>query len=134
MSSQNPSYEALLTQRDNLNNELASLQSNTATANVLNKKLEKLEKSFFVKMAHLNSEIAAWGMSINFTWEPDKKRATARKLQDAFKEIGFLKGEPNDDPVLTHELLIRYQEEKGFKQTGYFNSQVVAEILKDYLQ
>lgn len=134
LSSQNPSYETLLAQRDNLNSELASLQMNTARANDLKKELEKLEKSFFVKMAHLNSEIAAWGMSINFTWEPDKKRAIAHKLQDAFKEIGFLEGEPNDDPVLTHELLILYQEEKGFKQTGYFNSQVVAEILKDYLQ
>lgn len=134
LSIQNPSYETLLAERDTLNQEMASLQKNNSATNDLKKKLTKLEKSFFVKMAHLNSEIADWGMSINFTWEPDKKRAIAQKLQDAFKEIGFLEGEPNDDPVLTHELLILYQEEKGFKQTGYFNSQVVAEILKDYLQ
>ena len=134
LSSQDPSYEVLLTQVDDLKKELKSLQQNNAYTKDLKRKLAKLEKSFFVKMAHLNSEIADWGMSINFTWEPDKKRAIARKLQDAFKEIGFLEGEPNDDPLLTHNLLIRYQEEKGFKQTGYFNSQVVVEILKDYLQ
>lgn len=134
LAAQNPSYKELLAHRNKLNNELASLQLNNAAANDYKNQLEKLEKSFFVKMAHLNSEIATWGMSINFTWEPDKKRAIAQKLQDAFKEIGFVEGDPNDDPILTHELLIRYQEEKGFKQTGYFNSQVVGEILKDYLQ
>ena len=134
LSAQNPSYEVLLTQVDDLEKELKSLQENNDTSKELKKRLAKLEKSFFVKMAHLNSEIADWGMSINFTWEPDKKRAIARKLQDAFKEIGFLEGEPNDNPLVTHKLLIRYQEEKGFKQTGYFNSQVVVEILKDYLQ
>ncbi len=119
LSAQNPSYEVLLTQVDDLEKELKSLQENNDTSKELKKRLAKLEKSFFVKMAHLNSEIADWGMSINFTWEPDKKRAIARKLQDAFKEIGFLEGEPNDNPLVTHKLLIRYQEEKGFKHTGY---------------
>ena len=134
LASQNPTYEQLLSELHRTNSKLARLQENAASAADYEKQLTDLERSFFVKMARLNSEIAAWGMSINFTWEPDKKRHIALKLQEAFKEIGFLEEEPNDDPLLTHDLLVRYQEVKGFGQTGYFTSQVVASILRDYLQ
>ncbi|MFQ3229009.1 hypothetical protein [Reinekea sp.] len=111
-----------------LNNEMKARQEAMA-------KLVKLEKKFLVRMAELNSRISEWGSSINFRWQPDEKREVALMLQEAFKEIGFMETAnlPNDDPMTTHDILVRYQKSKRFKEIGFLTPQVVAFIIQDYL-
>ena len=111
-----------------LNNEMKARQVAMA-------KLTRLEKKFLVRMAELNSRISEWGSSINFQWQPDEKREVALLLQEAFKEIGFMTTSnlPNDDPMVTHEILVRYQKKKRFKEIGFLTPQVVAFIIQDYL-
>jgi hypothetical protein len=98
-------------------------------------RLSNLERQFLVRMSELNSRIAQWGTSINFRWQPEEKREIALMLQEAFKEIGFMRELeiPNDDPLLTHSILVRYQTEKKFAELGFLTPQVVAFIIHDYL-
>jgi len=142
--------------RERLNQELAALQNqlvqvegtlNQRNEQVqwLNKELEarkaatirlsKLERQFLVRMSDLNTKISEWGASINFRWQPDDKREVALMLQEAFKEIGFMKELelPNDDPLLAHDILLRYQADKQFTEIGFLTPQVVAFIVLDYL-
>jgi uncharacterized coiled-coil protein SlyX len=134
---------------DSLNNEIAQLESELSLkadqVKLLNNemkarqvgmaKLTRLEKQFLVRMAELNSRISDWGSSINFRWQPEEKREVALMLQEAFKEIGFMEAEnlPNDDPSVSHEILVRYQKKKRFKEIGFLTPQVVAFIIQDYL-
>lgn len=98
-------------------------------------KLSRLERQFLVRVAELNSKISEWGSSINFRWQPNDKREVALMLQEAFKEIGFMPELeiPNDDPLLAHNILVRYQEAKNFKEVGFLTHQTVAFIVQDYL-
>ena len=98
-------------------------------------RLANLERQFLVRMSELNSKIGLWGTSINFQWQPDEKREIALMLQEAFKEIGYMPSLeiPNDDPMLAHDILVRYQTEKKFKEVGFLTPQVVAFIIQDYL-
>ncbi len=95
----------------------------------------RLDKMFLVKMASLNSMISEWGTSINFLWKPEEKTEAALVLQEAFKEIGFMGSNqnPNNDPLIAHQLLTKYKKMKGFKNTDYLTSAVVALIIQDYL-
>ena len=99
-------------------------------------RLAKLERQFLVKMADLNSKIGEWGTSVNFQWQPEEKREIALMLQEAFKEIGFMKELelPNDDPMLAMDILIRYQTERKFKEVGFLTHQTIAFIVQDYLK
>jgi chromosome segregation ATPase len=111
-----------------LNDELNSRKTDVI-------RLANLERQFLVRMSELNSKIGLWGTSINFQWQPDEKREIALMLQEAFKEIGYMPSLeiPNDDPMLAHEILVRYQKEKKFKEVGFLTPQVVAFIIQDYL-
>ncbi len=122
------SLESELEQRSDqikwLKNEL-----NVRTEAVI--QLARLERQFLVKMAELNSRIVDWGSSINFRWQSEEKRDVALLLQEAFKEIGFMAELeiPNDNPMLTHEILVRFQEANNFKEVGFLTPQVVAFIV-----
>lgn len=98
-------------------------------------RLSQLERQFLVRLADLNSKISEWGSSINFRWQPEEKRDVALMLQEAFKEIGFMPELeiPNDDPLLAHDILVRYQQAKDFKEVGFLTHQTVAFIVQDYL-
>ncbi|EAR09261.1 hypothetical protein [Reinekea blandensis] len=98
-------------------------------------RLSRLERQFLVRVADLNSKISEWGSSINFRWQPEDKRDVALMLQEAFKEIGFMPELeiPNDDPLLAHDILVRYQRSKDFKEVGFLTHQTVAFIVQDYL-
>lgn len=98
-------------------------------------RLGRLERQFLVRIAELNSKISEWGATINFRWKPEEKREVALMLQEAFKEIGFMKELeiPNDDPALAHDILVRYQKTKKFEETGFLTHQTVAFIVQDYL-
>ncbi len=98
-------------------------------------RLLRLEKLFLVRMAELSSKISEWGSSVNLLWKSDEKRDIALLLQEAFKEIGFMNELeiPNDDPLLAHDILIRYQDVKNFKERGFLTQQTVALIIEDHL-
>lgn len=98
-------------------------------------RLSRLERQFLVRVADLNSKISEWGSSVNFRWQPEEKRDVALMLQEAFKEIGFMPELeiPNDDPLLAHDILVRYQRSKDFKEVGFLTHQTVAFIVQDYL-
>jgi len=99
-------------------------------------RLSKLERQFLVRMSELNSKIGEWGTSVNFQWQPNEKRDIALMLQEAFKEIGFMKELeiPNDDPMLAMDILVRYQTEKKFSEVGFLTHQTIAFIIQDYLK
>lgn len=98
-------------------------------------KYEKSNKQFLVEMSHLNSLISEWGSSVNFAWKSEQKKEMAQLLQGAFKRIQFMKHDelPNDNPLKAHELLVAYQKNKGFKQTGFLTTEVISMMIKDYL-
>jgi hypothetical protein len=130
---QRDSYETDLAARSDqlklVNDELIARQAAVV-------RLEELERRFLVRMSELNRKISEWGTTVNFRWQPEEKRELAGMLQEAFKEIGFM-GEleiPNDDPLLTHEVLVRYQQQKEFQKVGFLTHQTVGFIVQDYLQ
>lgn len=116
--------------------QLKWLQDELITRNQAVVRLSQLERQFLVRMSELNSKIGQWGTSINFQWQPDGKREIALMLQEAFKEIGFMPALeiPNDDPLLTHQIMVRYQQAKEFKEIGFLTPQVIAFIIQDYLR
>ena len=132
LSNSNVLLESELTQR---NTQIKWLNDELEVRKEAVIQLTRLERKFLVRMAELNSSISDWGSSINFRWQSEEKRNIALLLQEAFKEIGFMPelGIPNDDPMLAHEILVRFQEENNFKEVGFLTSQVVAFIVLDYL-
>ena len=98
-------------------------------------RLHRLERLFLVRMAELSGMLSEWGTSVNLLWKADEKRDIALLLQEAFKEIGFMNDLeiPNDDPLLAHDILLRYQQAKGFKELGFLTQQTIVLIIQDYL-
>ena len=135
LAAQVPPYEDVALALDARIREILQLQSELTRLQTEQAAFEKTRGNFLVRMAELNTRMSDFGASINLLYRPEQKREIAGMLQSAFKQIGFMSDDemPNDDPFEANELMIRYQESKGFGQTGYLTPQVVAFIIQDYL-
>jgi len=135
ISTQELSYKQISLSLDKKIAELSALEVKYKSSLKYEHEYIQLEKNFLVRMANLNTKLSIWGTSINLRWRPEEKREIAKMLQEAFKQIGFMKQDDiiNDSPQKAYELLVLYQESKDFSETGFLTSQVIAMIIKDYL-
>lgn len=134
--SQIPSYQVITIELNKTIKKLDKINIQYGESKVYKDKYFQLQRLFLVRMANLNSAISVWGPSVNFDWKPEEKKEIALMLQEALKRIKFMEATdtPNDDPSKSHQLLIAYQQSKGFTETGFLTSEVIAFIIRDYLK
>jgi len=135
-ASQLPPYRTIAVELNEKIKDLNEVNIQYSESKVYKDKYLQMQRIFLVRMANLNSAISVWGPSLNFDWKPKEKKEIALMLQEALKRIKFMDVTdiPNDDPSKSRQLLIAYQESKGFTETGFLTSEVIAFIIRDYLK
>lgn len=126
---------------EKLNNQIETFEININTCKAeLKTSEEKLNtctipnSGILANLLRLQDDIKEHGPTINFLWQPNKKKDAAFRVMNILGELGFSQKEPKHDPVEASESLELYQISKGIEPaSGKLGRKTFIQLLNDYI-
>lgn len=129
-------------QRQDLQQTAAEVSRLLKLTKEQDEEMQGLRGRFLYRLLTFHRDAGCYGDSLNFTYTSDNpethkcidKRELARRFMGFLAEIEFYDGPVKASPELAREWLIKYQNSKEFRRTGWYGRDVFKWIVIDYYQ